>query len=95
MNFYGFKFTNYLYADFAFLSDKLRTIFSRDFYAGIGTGLRIYNESLIFKIIDIRLSWFPVLPPEEINHFGANFQGITKSTFDDFLGKKPEVIRYQ
>lgn len=94
-SFYGFKFTNYLYADFAFLSDKLKTIFNQDFYAGIGTGLRIYNESLIFKIIDIRLSWFPMMPPGEINHFGANFQGITRSTFDDFLGKKPEIIRYQ
>ncbi|MEI6275501.1 MAG: hypothetical protein WCP08_05910 [Prolixibacteraceae bacterium] len=94
-SFYGFKFTNYLYADLAFLSDRLKTILSQDFYAGIGTGIRIFNESLIFKIIDIRLSWFPILPPEGMSHFGANYQGITKSTFDDFLGKKPEVIRYQ
>lgn len=52
-NFYGFKFTNYLFTDFAFLSDKLESILTRDFYAGIGAGLRIYNESLLFKIIDI------------------------------------------
>ena len=95
LNFYGFKFTNYLYADFAFLSDKLKSIFTQNFYAGIGTGLRIYNESLIFKIIDIRLSWFPILPPEGMKSFAANLQGITKSAFDDFLGRKLEVIRYQ
>jgi hypothetical protein len=94
-NFYGFKFTNYLYGDFAFLSDKLKSIFSQDFYAGIGVGLRIYNESLIFKIIDIRLSWFPILPPEGMNPFALNLQGTTKSGFDDFLGRKLEVIRYQ
>jgi len=94
-NFYGFKFTNYLFTDLAFLSDKPNTILSQDFYAGIGAGFRIYNESLVFKIIDIRLTWFPVTPPEGLSSFGANLQGLTKSTFDDFLGRKPEVIRYQ
>jgi hypothetical protein len=94
-NVYGFRFTNYLFTDFAFLSDKAKTIFSDNFYAGVGTGLRIYNQSLVFKIIDVRLSWFPVVPPEGISHFGTNLQGLTKSRFDDFLGKKPELIRYQ
>ncbi len=94
-NLYGFRFTNYLYTDFAFLSDKIKSIFTQNFYAGIGGGFRIYNESLVFKIIDIRLSWFPVLPPEGMSPFGANLQGLTKSRFDDFLGTKPEVIRYQ
>ncbi len=94
-NFYGFKFTNYFFADFAFLSDKIKTILKQDFYAGIGAGLRIYNESLIFKIIDIRFSLFPVIPPEAMSHFGANLQGVTKSRFDDFLGRKPETTRYQ
>jgi hypothetical protein len=94
-NFYGFKFTNYVFTDFAFLSEKIESILTRDFYAGIGAGLRIYNESLIFKIIDIRLTWFPIRPPEGTSSFGANLQGLTKSRFDDFLGRRPEVIRYQ
>ncbi len=93
-NFYGFRFTNYFFTDFAFLSDKPKTIFTTNFYAGIGTGFRIYNESLVFRIIDIRLSWFPVLP-DGMSHFGANIQGLTKSRFDDFLGRRSEVIRYQ
>lgn len=94
-NFYGFKFANYAFTDFAFLSDKLHHLFKSDFYAGIGTGVRIYNESLFFKIIDIRLTWFPIIPPESISPFAVNLQGVTRSRFDDFLGKRPEVIRYQ
>jgi len=94
-NFYGFKFTNYIFSDFAFLSNDLATLFKSDFYAGIGTGLRIYNESLFFKIIDIRLTWFPIIPPETISPFAVNLQGVSRSIFDDFLGKRPEVIRYQ
>jgi len=94
-NFYGFKFTNYIFTDFAFLSENLHSLFKSDFYAGIGTGLRIYNESLFFKIIDIRLTWFPIIPPESISPFAVNLQGVTRSRFDDFLGKRPEVIRYQ
>lgn len=94
-NLYGFRFTNYIFSDIAFLSDQAKTIFKEDFYAGIGTGFRIFNESLVFKIIDIRLTWFPVRPPEGRIPFGANLQGLTKSTFDDFLGRKSEVLRYQ
>jgi hypothetical protein len=95
LNFYNFKFTNYLFTDFAFLSDSPNTLFKNDFYVGIGAGLRIYNESLVFKIVDIRLTWFPLTPPEGISPIGTNLQGLTKSRFDDFLGRKPEVIRYQ
>jgi len=94
-NFYGFKFTNYLFTDFAFLSDKASSILTEDFYAGIGCGFRIYNESLVFKIIDIRLTWFPLMPPDGMSSFGTNLQGLTKSSFDDFLGRKPEVVRFQ
>lgn len=93
-NFYGFRFTNYYFTDLAFLSDKPGTIFAGNFYAGVGTGFRIFNESLVFKIIDIRLSWFPVLPAG-MNPFGTNLQGLVKTRFDDFLGRKSEVIRYQ
>ncbi len=94
-NFYGFKFTNYMFSDFAFLSDNLANILKSDFYAGIGTGIRIYNESLLFKIIDIRLTWFPIIPPEQISPFAVNLQGVSRSRFDDFLGRRPEVIRFQ
>lgn len=94
-NFYNFRFTNYLFTDFAFLSNSMNSIFRQDFYAGIGAGLRIFNESLVFKIVDIRFTWFPVSPPDGISPFGTNLQGLTKSRFEDFLGRKPEGVRYQ
>jgi len=94
-NFYNFRFTNYLFTDFAFLSNSMNSILSQDFYAGIGAGLRIFNESLVFKIVDIRFTWFPLSPPEGLSHFGTNLQGLTKSRFEDFLGRKPEGVRYQ
>jgi len=94
-NFYNFRFTNYLFTDFAFLSNSMNSIFSQDFYAGIGAGLRIFNESLVFKIVDIRFTWFPLSPPEGVSPFGTNLQGLTKSRFEDFLGRKPEGVRYQ
>ncbi|MCK9639395.1 MAG: hypothetical protein M0R39_05750 [Prolixibacteraceae bacterium] len=94
-NFYNFRFTNYLFTDFAFLSNAMNTLFSQNFYAGIGAGLRIFNESLVFKIVDIRFTWFPISPPDGLSPFGTNLQGLTKSRFEDFLGRKPEGVRYQ
>ncbi|MCK9413338.1 MAG: hypothetical protein M0Q53_13645 [Prolixibacteraceae bacterium] len=94
-NFYNFRFTNYLFTDFAFLSNSMKTLFSQNFYAGIGAGLRIFNESLVFKIVDIRFTWFPLTPPDGLSPFGTNLQGLSKSRFEDFLGRKPEGVRYQ
>jgi hypothetical protein len=94
-HFYGFRFTNYYFADFAFLSDNFRSLFSTHFYSGLGSGIRIHNESLIFKIIDIRLTWFPLSPPNGMPPFSMNIQGSQKGTFNDYLGKKAETFRYQ
>jgi hypothetical protein len=93
-NFYGFRFANYYFSDFAFLSENFRQLLNQDFYAGFGLGLRVHNESLVFNVIDIRLTWFPIVP-EGSSHFFFNFTGYPKTRFPDFLGQKPDLIRFQ
>lgn len=93
-NYLGFRFANYFFADAAFLSDNLKTILNDKFYAGIGIGIRVHNESLIFNILELRLSWIPIAP-KNTEPFIFNAFGQPKARFDDFLGGKPQEILYQ
>jgi hypothetical protein len=93
-NYFGFRFANYFFADAAFLSDNLQTILHDKFYSGIGLGIRVHNESLVFNVLEIRLSWIPIAP-KSIAPFIFNAFGQPKARFDDFMGGKPQDILYQ
>ena len=90
----GFRFAHYFFADAVCLSDNIRKIMNDRFIGGIGAGIRIHNESLVFNVLEIRLSWIPIAPhnssPAIFNVFGQ-----PKARFDDFLGGKPQEIPYQ
>ena len=93
-NTFGFRFANYFFADAAFLSNDLKKILKNDFYAGIGLGIRVHNESLIFNVLEIRLSWIPIALKND-DPFILNAFWQPKARFDDFLGGKPQEIEYQ
>jgi hypothetical protein len=94
INFYGFKFANYFFADAAFLSNDLKKILNDSFYGGVGFGFRVHNESLVFNVLELRLSWIPIAPKNN-NPFVFNAFGQPKARFDDFLGGKPHEILYE
>lgn len=90
----GFRFANYFFADAAFLSNDLRKILNDQFYGGIGLGIRVHNESLIFNVLELRLSWIPIAL-KNFDPFIFNAFRQPKARFDDFLGGKPQEILYQ
>ena len=90
----GFKFAHYFFADAACLSNSMRKILNDQFIGGIGAGIRVHNESLVFNVLVIRLSWIP-LAPKDSTPLIFNVFGQPKARFDDFLGGKPQEIPYQ
>jgi hypothetical protein len=94
LSYLGFRFANYFFADAAFISNSMKRIFKENFYTGIGLGIRIHNESLVFNVLEFRLSWFPILPKNGERYI-YNVFGQPKSRFDDFLGGKPQEILYE
>lgn len=59
---YGFRFAFYGFADMALIGDYDRNIFKNRLYSGLGLGIRIRNENLVFKTFQIRLAFYPDLP---------------------------------
>ena len=90
----GFRFAHYFFADGACLSNDMSKIFNDSFIGGIGVGMRIHNESLVFNVLEIRLSWIPIAP-QGTTPYIFNIFGQPKAKFDDFLGGKPREINYQ
>lgn len=93
-NYHGFRFAQYFYGDCAFISNNFHRLLKDNFYTGVGVGLRVHNESLVFRVFELRISWFPIVPNDQnILKFKVFTQ--SKSTFEDFLGRKPQEINYQ
>ena len=93
-NYHGFRFAQYFYGDCAFISNNFNKLLKDNFYTGVGIGLRVHNESLVFRVFELRLSWFPIVPNDQ-NILRFTVFAQSKSTFEDFLGRKPQEINYQ
>ncbi|GET29728.1 hypothetical protein [Prolixibacter sp. SD074] len=92
--FYGFRFAQYFFSDIGFIGDDSKFILDQDFYAGVGLGFRIRNESLVINTFEFRLTWFPITPPD-MRPWTVRALGQPKSKFNDFLGRRPEILPYR
>lgn len=62
VNFYGFRFALFGFADAGFLFGTNEFVGNGDLLSAIGLGIRIRNNNLIFNTFQIRLGFFPNLP---------------------------------
>jgi len=62
VNFYGFRFAFFGFADAGFLFGTNDFVGTGDILSAIGLGIRIRNDNLIFNTFQIRLGFFPNLP---------------------------------
>jgi len=92
--FYGFKFAVFGFANVGTVGFDNSSIFGQNFYSGLGLGVRLRNENLIFKTIQIDFSFYPQIPPDH-NVFKFNFGGESVLRLSDFDSKAPSVINYQ
>lgn len=60
---YGFRFAPFIFSDFGLVKENRALQPYSNIYYGIGSGLRIRNESLVFNTLSIRFVVFPKYPP--------------------------------
>lgn len=89
---YGFRFTVFNFFDMGFVGRK-KIVFKNEFYSGLGLGMRIRNENLVFKTIQIRIAWYPKTP-DNISHIGYDIGTSRRLKLEGFEGKMPSVISY-
>lgn len=92
--FYDFHFVFFIYADHSWLAKGSDKIFSKAPYTGIGLGVRIRNERLVFNTIQIAFSLYPNVPKGSKTSF-LDISGEPLLNPPSFLPQAPEVIPYK
>jgi hypothetical protein len=89
-----FQSAIFSFLDIGIVGPADQSIFTRNYYAGVGVGLRIRNENLIFKTIQLRLAFYPN-HPSDVNSFGFMLDDVPKTRFYTFQPRGPEPLRFE
>jgi len=90
-DFYGFKFNIYHFFDVAGRKLNQDTGVNKDVYLGIGAGIRILNESLVFPAVDLSVTYMPLGPS---SNFGFGLGFTDPRSLDLGIVGKPEFISF-
>lgn len=94
INFLGFQLSVYCFLDMGLIGPSNRSIFSNKLYLGMGPGIRIRNESLVFKTIQIRLAYFPIVQ-DGSKHLDFSISGESSYRFENFDFTRPSIIKFE
>lgn len=90
----NFQTALFSFFDLGIVGPPNRLIFKSEYYAGLGVGVRIRNENLIFKTIQIRLAFYPY-SPRDMSSIGFIFDEVSKNRFYSFQPRGPEPLRFE
>ena len=89
-----FNFAFYGFADVGVIGPSATSIFNENCYAGIGAGIRIRSESLVFNTLQLRIAYYP-MHPSDADDFGVTFTERSKSQFYSFQARRPDALIYR
>jgi len=84
----------YTFFDMGTLGHASQNIFDGALYSGFGIGVRMRNENLVFRILQIQLAFYPRLPIGSIPSY-INISGIQGSRFENFYPTPPDQVKFQ
>ncbi len=89
-----FKTALYLFADMGLIAQKSQSIMNGANYTGFGIGIRVRNENLVFRTLQIRFAFYPHLPIGSIPKY-INISGVTSGRFENFYPTPPAQLQYE
>ena len=92
--FYKFNMAVYGFADIGLIGSNKESIFTQDYYSGIGIGLRVHNENLVFQTLQLRLSFYP-FSPDDVNFFGFLVDEQQKRNFYSYEPTAPQPLNFR
>lgn len=95
LNLYNFKFAFFGFTDFSLLSGTNEMFGGAgNTLSSLGLGVRIRNDNLIFNTLQIRLAFYPNLPPySDINHITVSGEQLLRP--NNFDPGPPSLIPYK
>jgi hypothetical protein len=92
--FYKFNIAMYGFADVGIIGSNKQLIFTENYYSGLGFGIRLHNENLVFKTFQVRLAFYP-FPPSDMSFTGFILEEQLKKNFYSFEPEAPQPLQFR
>lgn len=92
--FYKFNMAVFGFSDIGIIGSNKKNILTQDYYTGIGAGIRLHNENLVFKTLQLRLAFYP-FHPNDVSFFGFVLDEQSKRRFYSFEPTQPLPIPFE
>ncbi len=90
---YGFRFVFFGSVDLGFIGSSTDMLFSNRLYSGIGAGIRLRNERLVFNTFQIKFTYYPAAPTGSEREY-INVSGEQKLKPEYFFISEPKIIEF-
>jgi hypothetical protein len=92
LNVLGFRFLFCAFADFGWVTEYNKTLLNRhNIYWGAGLGVRIRNDLLVFRTMELKIGYYHRMNQQRFNDF-VNFGSSIPNVSPNFTPKYPEEI---
>lgn len=92
--FYKFNMSVFGFADVAAIGSNKKFILTQKYYSGLGMGIRLHNENLVFKTLQLRLAFYP-FQPNDMNFVGFILDEQSKRSFYSFEPTAPLPFQFE
>ncbi|MFO7655876.1 MAG: hypothetical protein R6W78_02310 [Bacteroidales bacterium] len=89
----GFRFVFFSFANIGMIGPGGKPVFNNDLYSGLGFGLRIRNERLVFNTLQLKFVFYP-LSPDNAEWNYIQISGEQKLQMENFYISDPRIIEY-
>ncbi len=92
--FLGFRFAAFGYIDNGFITYNDKIISTSNYYMGLGLGVRIRNENLIFKTFKVDFSFYPIAP-NNIKPAYFTIKSVDSAHPENFNPTAPRLVSFE
>lgn len=90
----GFRTSIFVFADMGLIGTNRKPIYNTDRYYGLGFGVKLNNDNLIFRTFSISLAYYPKVP-NDFMHFKAIVNTYGSKEFINLDPQRPEILEYK
>ena len=89
-----FNIALFTFADVGVIGSNKELIFTQNYYSGLGLGMRLHNENMVFKTFQLRLAFYP-FHPEDMSFTGFIINEQLKNNFYSFEPQAPQPLIFR
>ena len=90
----GFRFAFFGSVDIGLIKAETTNNAEWDLFSGLGIGVRMRNDRLVFDTFELKFSLYPGQPADNTSRY-INASKVQRLRLNDFLPDQPQIVNYQ